>query len=112
MTWRASLTIQTCFSGSYGLMRTLCGPPPSGPGFGASNSESHCVHDSICFPFRSTTTTQLRNSAFGSVARWPSDPHVPLKPRPSVSGNFSSPRATMKMRSGDCAKIPGWDPQM
>ena len=44
-------------------------PPPS-------NSESHCVHDSITLPARSTTIRQLRISALGSVARCPVDPQI------------------------------------
>ena len=87
-------------------MRILCGPPPP------SNSLSHCVHDSISLPLPSTTTMQLRISGLGSVARWLSDPQMPLNPRGSVSGSFSSPRAAMKMRFGVSAKTPGCDPQM
>ena len=67
---------------------------------------------SISLPLPSTTTMQLRISGLGSVARWFIDPQMPLKPRGSVSGSLSSPRAAMKIRFGDSAKMPGCDPQM
>jgi hypothetical protein len=54
----------------------------------------------------------VRISAFGTVARSPSDPQMPLKPRPSVAGSFSSPRTARKIRFGVSAKTPGCDPQM
>jgi hypothetical protein len=37
---------------------------------------------------------------------------MPLKPRGSVSGSFSSPRAAMKIRFGVSANTPGCDPQI
>jgi hypothetical protein len=63
-------------------------------------------------PVASTTRRQFRISAFGVVARSPSEPQMPLKPRGSGSGSFSSPRVAMKIRFGDSAKTPGCEPQM
>ena len=45
-----SLMTQTRCSGSYGLMRSRCGPGPAEP----SQSESHCVQRSLTLPFASS----------------------------------------------------------
>src|SRR5437016_3238021 len=79
-----SSTTHTLCSGSYGLIRTECGPRPS------SNRWSHCVHDSTDFPLPSTTTMQLRNSGVGVVACSLNDPQKPVNPGGSVGGSFSS----------------------
>src|SRR4029453_10338795 len=101
-----SSTTQTLCSGSYGLIRTECGPRPS------SKRWSHCVHDSTDFPAPSPTTTQLRNSGVGVVACSLKDPQKPVKPGGSVAGSLSSPRFAMKIRFGVSAKMPPVDPQM
>ena len=47
----------------------------------------------------------------GCTALMPMDPTKPAKPPGRGSGSRISPRCTMKMRSGDSAKTPAWEPK-
>src|SRR5213593_4879027 len=95
--------IHTCRSGSYGLILTLCGPLLPCV---SANRRSYCVHDSINFPLPSNIRMKFRGSYGGLAARWPVDPHEPLKPTGSFSGSLISPRFITKMRLGDSANTP------
>ena len=89
-------------------MRILWGP------LVPSNSESHWVQASIRLPSPSTAKMLLRHTRWPSSGRRafrPMDPTKPAKPEGTGSGSRNSPRWVMKMRSGDSANTPEWEPQ-
>src|SRR3954464_8818805 len=108
MVLNVSLTTHTRCSGSYGLMRSRCGPGPGEP----SQSESHCVHRSLTRPSASRVYRQLRHTRFAVALStfMPIEPANPAKPAGTGSGSLNSPRCATRIRFGDSANTPELPP--
>src|SRR3954454_14215675 len=108
--WNVSLITHTRCSGSYGLIRSRCGPGPDEP----SQSESHCVPRSLTRPSASSVYGQFCQPrppvALSTLT--PVEPANPATPGGTGSGSRNSPRCATKIRFGDSAKTPELPPKV